>query len=94
MIPLGGRHDPVNQEGLKYYQDLVDELVKCGITPMVTLFHWDLPQSLHDRYGGFLNQEEYVKDYVHFAEIMFEALGSEVRYWITYNEPWCKSSGV
>ncbi|KAK4500971.1 hypothetical protein PRZ48_006777 [Zasmidium cellare] len=91
VIPLGGRYDPLNQEGLRFYQDLVDELVKADITPMVTLFHWDLPQALYDRYGGFLDREEYVKDYVHFAEVMFEALGPKVRHWITYNEPWCSS---
>ncbi|KAK0882829.1 Beta-glucosidase 1B, partial [Friedmanniomyces endolithicus] len=58
---------------------------------MVTIFHWDLPQALYDRYGGFLNQEEYVQDYVHYARVLFEAMGSKVKYWITYNEPWCST---
>ncbi len=70
-------------------ENLVDELLANEIEPMITLFHWDLPQALHDRYGGFLNQEEYVKDYVNFAKVMFKALGSKVKKWITYNEPWC-----
>ncbi|KAI7152812.1 glycoside hydrolase family 1 protein, partial [Hortaea werneckii] len=64
VIPLGGRKDPINEAGLQYYVNLVDELVANGIVPMITLFHWDLPQALYDRYGGFLNKEEYVQDYV------------------------------
>jgi len=91
VIPLGGRNDPVNEKGLQYYVDLVDELHANEIVPMVTLFHWDLPQTLYDRYGGFLNKEEYVADYVHFAKVMFQAMGPKVKYWITYNEPWCSS---
>ena len=91
VIPLGGRKDPVNEKGLQYYAALVDELLANGIEPMITLFHWDLPQALHDRYGGFLNQNEYVQDYVNFARVLFRALGSKVKKWITYNEPWCTS---
>lgn len=91
VIPKGGRNDPINPEALRFYSNLVDELIANGIEPMVTLFHWDLPQALHDRYGGFLNQDEYVMDYVWYARVMFEALGDRVRHWITYNEPWCTS---
>ena len=91
VIPLGGRNDPVNDKGLQYYVDLVDELLANDIQPMVTLFHWDLPQGLHDRYGGLLNKEEYVKDFVSYSKLMFKTLGSKVKFWITYNEPWCSS---
>ncbi|KAI7228135.1 glycoside hydrolase family 1 protein [Hortaea werneckii] len=91
VIPLGGRKDPINGPGLQYYVNLVDDLVANGIVPMITLFHWDLPQALYDRYGGFLNKEEYVQDYVNFARVMFGALGSKVKHWITYNEPWCST---
>lgn len=58
---------------------------------MVTMFHWDLPQALEDRYGGFRNRDEYVKDYVNYSRVLFKAMGSKVKYWITYNEPWCSS---
>jgi beta-glucosidase len=44
---------------------------------------------LYDRYGGFLNKDEYTLDFVNYARLMFERLGSKVKYWITYNEPWC-----
>ena len=69
VIPLGGRDDPVNELGLKFYSDLIDELLKAGITPFVTLYHWDLPQALHDRYGGWLNKDEVVKDYTRYAKV-------------------------
>lgn len=83
VIPLGGRNDPVNKAGLQYYINLVDECLANGIEPMITLFHWDLPQALDERYGGFLNQEEYVQDYVRYARVIFEAMGSKVKKWIT-----------
>jgi len=89
VIPLGGRDDPVNELGIKFYSDLIDELLAAGITPFVTLYHWDLPQGLHDRYGGWLNKEEIVKDYVRYAKVCFEAFGDRVKHWLTMNEPWC-----
>ena len=49
IIPLGGRKDPVNQKGLQYYLNLIDELHANNIVPLVTLFHWDLPDNLHKR---------------------------------------------
>ena len=91
MIPKGGRNDAINEAGLRYYKDLVEELVANDIEPMVTLFHWDLPQTLYDRYGGFLNKDEYVLDFVSYARLMFKTLGEKVNFWITYNEPWCSS---
>ena len=87
VIPLGGRNDPVNEKGLQYYSNLVDELLKNGITPFVTLFHWDTPQALEDRYGGMLNKDAYTPDFVNYARVCFERLGDRVKHWITYNEP-------
>ncbi|KAK6605520.1 glycosyl hydrolase family 1 [Botrytis cinerea] len=90
IIPLGGRNDPVNEKGIAYYAKLVDDLLKEGITPFVTLFHWDLPDNLDKRYGGLLNKEEFVKDYAHYARVLFKAY-PKVKNWITFNEPWCSS---
>ena len=69
----------------------VDDLLAAGITPMVTLFHWDLPANLDKRYGGLLNKKEFVADYAHFSRVVFEAMGSRVKHWVTFNEPWCSS---
>lgn len=92
IIPLGGRNDPVNENGLQFYSKFLDDLHEAGIEPVVTLFHWDLPDNLVQRYGGFLNKKEFVADYVHYVRVCFEALGSKVKHWITFNEPWCSSA--
>ncbi|KAF7792028.1 hypothetical protein EIP86_003055 [Pleurotus ostreatoroseus] len=70
IIPLGGRDDPVNEAGIKFYSDFIDALLARGITPFVTLYHWDLPQALHDRYLGWLNKDEIVQDYVRYARTL------------------------
>ncbi|KAH8102097.1 beta-glucosidase 1B [Cristinia sonorae] len=91
IIPLGGRDDPVNEEGIKFYSDFIDGLLEKGITPFVTLYHWDLPQALHDRYLGWLNKDEIVQDYTRYARVCFERFGDRVKHWLTMNEPWCIS---
>ncbi|KAL0580566.1 Beta-glucosidase 1B [Marasmius crinis-equi] len=91
IIPLGGRDDPVNPQGIEWYSKLIDGLLERGIVPFVTLYHWDLPQGLHDRYGGWLNKDEIVKDYTRYARVCFEAFGDRVQHWLTMNEPWCIS---
>ncbi|KAK9481138.1 glycoside hydrolase [Lipomyces japonicus] len=87
IIPLGGRQDPVNQLGIQFYNNLIDELLANDIVPFVTLFHWDVPQALEDRYGGMLDQVQYTPDFVRFATLCFEQFGDRVKNWITYNEP-------
>lgn len=88
IIPLGGRNDPVNEEGIAFYNKLIDSLLRRGITPWVTLYHWDLPQGLQDRYGGWLDVEESQKDFERYARVCYERFGDRVRNWITLNEPW------
>lgn len=83
VIPDG--NGEVNEEGLKFYEELIDECLKYNIEPMVTIFHWDLPQALVDEYGGFENRR-IVDDFVRYAMVLFERFGSKVKYWITLNE--------
>lgn len=82
--------DEVNPEGFKYYHNLIDELLANGITPAVTLYHWDLPQYLEDK-GGWANRETSFA-YARYAAQCFKELGEKVRFWITFNEPWCIAS--
>lgn len=74
----------LNEKGLKFYKDLVEELKKNDIKPIATLYHWDLPQILQDE-GGWSNPE-IIKYFVHYASVMFNALGNDVEQWITFNE--------
>ncbi|KAF9523273.1 glycoside hydrolase family 1 protein [Crepidotus variabilis] len=86
--PDANGRDPPNEAGIKYYRTFIEELVKAGITPAITLYHWDLPQALHDRYGGWLDKR-IIDDYLHYAKTAFNAYGDLVKHWITMNEPWC-----
>ncbi|KAA8549584.1 hypothetical protein F0562_001398 [Nyssa sinensis] len=88
----GKRSGGVNQEGIRYYNNTINELLANGIEPFVTLFHWDLPQALEDEYGGFLSPQV-VDDFRDFAELCFQEFGDRVKQWITLNEPWTYSNG-
>ncbi|KAH0850919.1 hypothetical protein HID58_095123, partial [Brassica napus] len=76
----------VNPDGLEYYNSLIDTLLAKGIKPYVTLYHWDLPQALEDRYEGWLSRQV-VDDFERYAFTCFKAFGDRVKYWITFNEP-------
>ena len=78
-----------NQAGLDFYSRLVDGLLARGITPFVTLYHWDLPQALQDQ-GGWPSRETAYR-FADYAEIMARALGDRVPQWATLNEPWCSA---
>lgn len=81
----------VNEAGLKFYINLVDELIAAGIEPMVTLFHWNLPMALYNR-GGWKSPES-PDWFAEYAQIIAQALKGKVRYWITFNEPQCFIGG-
>lgn len=84
---LPGGDGGVNEPGLAFYDQLVDELLSAGIEPYITLFHWDLPLSLHKR-GGWLNPKmtQWFADY---TRVVVERLSDRVTHWITLNEPQC-----
>lgn len=80
---------PVNTRGLDFYDRLTDELIGKGIDPVVTLYHWDLPQTLQDR-GGWTVRET-AEAFAEYAAIVHARLGDRVRTWTTLNEPWCSA---
>jgi beta-glucosidase len=77
----------INEKGLDFYDRLVDELLRAGVQPFCTLFHWDLPETLQQA-GGFLARDiaDWFADY---AALVGRRLGDRVRYWVTQNEPQC-----
>jgi beta-glucosidase len=80
---------PVNRQGVDFYSRLVDTLLGRGITPVVTLYHWDLPQALEDA-GGWPHRDT-AHRFADFAVSVQEHLGDRVQRWITLNEPYCSS---
>jgi beta-glucosidase len=88
ILPAG--RGAVNAKGLAYYSRLVDGLLEAGITPYVTLYHWDLPQVFQDEGGGWVNRAT-AEAFVEYADIVSRHLGDRVKHWITHNEPWCAS---
>ena len=83
MLPEGVGEK--NQAGIDYYNNLINALLEAGITPAVTLYHWDLPQALEDK-GGWLSSE--VADWFEeYARLCFTEFGDRVKFWITLNEP-------
>jgi beta-glucosidase len=84
VLPLGT--GAVNEKGLQFYSDLVDALLAAGITPYVTLFHWDLPQALQDQ-GGWANRAT-IDAYLNYTKVVVQRLGGRVKHWMTFNEPW------
>jgi beta-glucosidase len=83
VMPFGT--GAVNEKGLRFYDGLVDALLDNGIEPMVTLYHWDLPQALQDL-GGWANREV-VTWFAEYAALVFREFGDRVKKWCTHNEP-------
>jgi beta-glucosidase len=84
VLPEGiGR---INQAGLDFYNRLTDTLLEHRIEPMLTLYHWDLPQMLEER-GGWANPQS-PDWFAEYAQLMFRTLADRVRFWTTINEPW------
>lgn len=83
VIPEG--RGAVNERGLDFYSSLVDELLRLGIRPNATLYHWDLPQALEEQ-GGWLNRDTALA-FEAYAEAVLKRLGDRVDFWATFNEP-------
>ena len=83
-----GTIDNVNELGIQFYNNVIDELLKNGITPFVTLYHWDLPSALDKNKStdSWLNPNiiDLFNDY---ADLCFNRFGDRVKYWLSFNEP-------
>lgn len=86
IFPERGKLNPI---GIGFYRNLIQELRRYHIEPLVTIYHWDLPQYLQDE-GGWTVRST-VDAYVEYATALFQELGDLVPKWITHNEPWCAS---
>lgn len=75
----------VNEAGIKFYEDFFNELLANGIQPIITLYHFDLPQALAEKYNGFASREV-VDLFEKYARTVFERFKDKVKYWITFNE--------
>lgn len=83
VMPEG--YGTVNEKGLQFYIDLVNELTEAGIEPMVTLFHWNLPTAIYEL-GGWENPQV-VDWFEQYTDVVTTSLGKKVKYWMTFNEP-------
>ena len=84
IYPNGDDKEP-NKKGIEYYQSVVDELIKNGIEPIVTLYHFEMPVNLVRKYGSWTNRKV-IDFYLKYCKTMFEALKGKVKYWVTFNE--------
>ncbi len=86
IVPEGRGH--VNEAGIDWYRRFVEVLLDHGITPHATLFHWDSPQALEDRYGSWRSREM-AQDFADYAGAVVARLGDRITHWITLNEIFC-----
>ena len=84
IFPHGDEKEP-NEEGLKYYDDLFDEMIKRGMEPVVTISHYEMPLYLAQKYGGWSNRQ-LIDFYLNFCEVIFKRYKGKVKYWMTFNE--------
>ncbi len=84
IFPNGDETSP-NEEGLQFYDDVFDELLKHGIEPVITLSHFEMPYHLAKNYGGFMSRE-LIDFFANFATACFKRYTNKVKYWMTFNE--------
>ncbi|ETF12133.1 glycoside hydrolase family 1 protein [Lactiplantibacillus plantarum] len=83
IIPDGD--GDINPEGLKFYDDLIDDLLNHHIQPIITLYHWDIPQALQDKLGGW-ESRSVIDAFKKYCKAVFTQYGGKVTYWVTFNE--------
>lgn len=83
VIPDGDGE--INQKGVDFYRDLIDTCLANGIEPIVTLYHYDMPMALVEKYDGWIGRQS-VKDFERYARFVIETFQDKVKYWLTINE--------
>jgi len=84
IFPTGEEAEP-NRDGLAFYDNVIAELEKYGIEPLVTLSHYEMPLALTEKYNGWISRDV-IDCYVHYATAVFSHFKGKVKYWITFNE--------
>ena len=78
----------INNKGIKHYSNIIDALLEANIEPFITLYHWDLPQSIYDiTNGGWINSS-IIGYFERYSNVIFDNFNDRVKYWLTFNEPW------
>ncbi|WP_153043279.1 family 1 glycosylhydrolase, partial [Bacillus cereus] len=83
IYPKG--YGEVNEKGLQFYDDIINELIANKIEPVLTIYHWDIPQALMEEYGAW-ESRRVIEDFKNFAITLFKRYGDRVKYWVTLNE--------
>ncbi|CAL8137079.1 unnamed protein product [Orchesella dallaii] len=86
-----GTVESVNQKGIDYYDDMINTLLENGIEPIVTIYHWDLPLPLLEKYAGGWTNENLIPEFEAYARLCFEKFGDRVQNWVTIAQPWVHS---
>ena len=84
IFPNGDEEEP-NEEGLAFYDRLIDEIIKNGMEPVITVYHYDIPLTLVTKYGGFASRKM-IDFYVRYAEVLLKRYRGKVKYWILCNQ--------
>jgi 6-phospho-beta-glucosidase len=75
----------INEAGIQFYSQLIDELLSNGIEPILTLYHWDVPQALMEEYGAW-ESRQIIEDFTSYCITLYKYFGDRVRYWVSLNE--------
>jgi 6-phospho-beta-glucosidase len=75
----------INKKGVEFYHKVIDKLIECGVEPILTIYHWDLPQALQDEYAGW-ESRKIINDFTQFCALLYKEYGNKVKYWVSLNE--------
>ena len=83
IIPNADRK--INEKGVEFYNNLINELIAANITPIVTLYHYDMPCWVDEKYGGW-HDRKIIDEFAYYCEVCFREFGDRVKYWLSINE--------